>query len=289
MSFPAREIPAPLCGHTESGSALESRGRTAVCPVCRSFWDLDSLAAEVRYDAAYCQQRQHADERTGELKFRSLARWLDAERIDVAGRVVCEVGFGGGHVLRGVAARGAKVSGIEASPAAREAARALGLAADRLHAAERLPERLEPAVDVWLFLDSFELLPQPAEFLAWLARSSSPQALALVVAPDAASPSARWLGRAWPHRLADHPFHWSRRGLAELWGRRGWALRSAFSPTKLVSPAMLLAHALLKLDVRPGVAEGVLARTGRLGRFALPFNIGELGLVFANRAGAAGA
>ena len=287
MNGAPRAIPEPLCGHGRPGGTLRRRGRSAVCRVCGSFWDLDSLAAEVRYDAAYCASRLHADERTGELKFRSVARWLAAQRIDVRDLRVCEVGFGGGYVLRGLARRGAVVCGIEASPAARESARALGLAAERLHAAEKLPAQLEPAVDLCLFLDSFEHLPEPAAFLAWMARSNGHGARALLVAPDAASRSARWLGRAWPHKLPDHRFHWSRHGLCELWERAGWELRSAFAPTKLVSPAMLLAHALLKLGVVEAAAQGALARATPLQRLALPFNIGELGLVFQRKPGAA--
>jgi SAM-dependent methyltransferase len=276
----AGSVPLPFCGHVREAGELRRRGATATCPACGSFWDLDSLARDVVYDADYCASRLHTEGRTGELKFRSLARWLDALGIDLAGRVVCEVGFGGGYVLRGVARRGGVPSGIEANPAALASARALGVPAEHLHAADRLPERLEPAVDLWLFLDSFEHVPDPAQLLAFMARSSRPAALALVVAPDAGSPSARWLGSAWPHRLPDHTFHWSRRGIVELWARHGFELRRSFAPRKLVSPAMLAAHALLMLGVGDAGAKRALRWLAPLQRVALPFNVGEFGLVF---------
>jgi SAM-dependent methyltransferase len=287
MPRPARrEIPGPLCGHAQPGG-LVARGWRAVCRGCGSFWDLDSLGAEVRYDATYCASRLHDDARVGGLKVRTVLRWLDAQRIDVRGRVVCEVGFGGGYVLRGLAQRGAVVSGIEASPAARESARALGVAAEDLHDAERLPARLARPVDLWLFLDSFEHLPEPAAFLAWMAGSSRPGAQALLVAPDATSRSVRWLGPCWPHRLPDHRFHWSTAGLRGLWEGAGWEVCGAFVPTKLVSPATLFGHALLTLGACGGAPQRVLARMGFLQRLALPFNIGEQGVIFRRHPGEA--
>lgn len=277
---PTACVPLPFCGHVRDADELRRRGTTAVCPACGSFWDLESLAADVAYDADYCASRLHGEARTGEFKFRSLARWLSALQIDLAGRVVCEVGFGGGFVLRGVERRGGVACGIEANPAALASARRLGVPAERLHAADRLPARLEPAADLWLFLDSFEHVPEPAALLAFMARSSRPDALALVVAPDAGSLSARWLGGAWPHRLRDHTFHWSRRGIVELWGRHGWALRRSFVPRKLVSPAMLAAHALLLFGVGDARAQRALRGLAPLQRLAVPFNVGEFGLLF---------
>ncbi len=278
-------LPLPFCGHLGDERELRRHGTTAACPSCGSFWDLESLAADVAYDADYSAARLHEEERTGELKFRSLARWLDSLEIDVVGRVVCEVGFGGGFVLRGVARLGGVASGIEANPAALASARTLGIPDERLHDANHLPARLEPAVDLWLFLDSFEHVPSPGDLLAFMARSSRPDALALVVAPDAGSLSARWLGSAWPHRLPDHAFHWSRRGIVEFWRRHGWELRQSFAPHKLVSPALVAGHLLLMLGVSPARSKRVLRSLSLLHRISAPFNVGEFGLVFARSSG----
>jgi hypothetical protein len=278
-------LPLPLCGHD---AALRRRGGAAWCVTCGSFWDLDSLGVGPAYDATYCSARFHSDVRTGRLKLRSLMGWLARTGIPVTGRAVCEVGFAGGHVLHGLGERGACVAGIEANPAALEAARALGIPADRLYAADRLPARLVPEVDVWLFLDSFEHLPDPRSFLSWLTLSSSRDAVALLVLPDANSWSARWLGRAWPHRLADHRFHWSRRGLEQLWRREGWRLRTRFVPYKWVSPATLAAHVLLQMRCSEPVLRRSASWLEPLQAVAVPFNVGEMGVVF-SRAGGGGA
>lgn len=273
-------IPPPLCGH----GVLSRAASTAVCRACGSFWDLSSLARNVRYDVGYAEARLHHDPVLGRLKLRSVERWLEATRVEVRGRSVCEIGFGGGHVLAGLARSGAIVSGIEANAAALEAACALGLDATRLHRSDRLPARLEPEVDLWLFLDSFEHLPDPDSFLAWMTPSCSSTARALVVAPDALSASARWLGRAWPHRLPDHVFHWSRGGLEAVWGRHGWHLERTFSPRKLVSPATAFAHLLLKLGLAGRAEAAPRFPLGPLRRIAVPFNVGECGLLFARGA-----
>jgi Methyltransferase domain len=273
--------PAPLCGHPIASGSLVLGGSTASCPVCGSFWDLAALAAPLPYDETYCESRLHSDPAAGQLKLRTLLAWLATVGIEVGARVVCEVGFGGAHVLRGLMERGATVSGVETNPAAIASAIKLGIPADRLFRADSLPARLDPLVDLWLFLDSFEHLPNPSAFVSWLTRSSTDSAVVLLVAPDATSRSARILGRAWPHRLRDHHFHWSRDGLAHLWGREGWHTRSRFAPVKWISPATVASHALLKLGMSESRAKDAVSWIRPLQRVRLPFNIGELGLVLA--------
>jgi hypothetical protein len=97
----------------------------------------------------------------------------------------------------------------------------------------------------------------------------------LVVAPEAGSPSERWLGPLWPHRLPDHRFHWSRSGLEALYRAHGFRRVAEFRPTKTVSGAMLINHLTMTLPlVRP------LAGAARwLRGLRLDFNVGEMGLV----------
>ena len=90
--------------------------------------------------------------------------------------------------------------------------RRTGVAAD-LYLVDELPARLDDPVDLWLFQDSFEHIPDPAAFVAWMTASSAPNAEILLVAPRADSLSRRMMGRWWPHKLPDHQFHWSRAGL----------------------------------------------------------------------------
>jgi hypothetical protein len=140
---------------------------------------------------------------------------------------------------------------------------------------EQCQAPLPRPVELWLFLDSFEHLPEPERFLAWLTGCSAQRTDVLVVAPEAGSASERWLGTLWPHRLPDHRFHWSRRGLEEHFAAHGFRPVADFRPTKSVSAAMIAAHLAQRFPaLRP------LARAARpLGRLRVDFNLGEMGLV----------
>jgi SAM-dependent methyltransferase len=266
----APEPLSPLCGH--GAAELRPDGYRLRCRACGSFFDSDAALREFRYDASYPAERGHFDPEVGALKVRSLLRWLAATGLDPSGRVVCEVGFGGAHCLAELAKRASHAYGIEAVEANLAHARALGLADVLPFEACRDP--LPRAVELWLFLDSFEHLPEPERFLAWLARSSAEDARVLLVAPEAGSRSERWLGPLWPHRLPDHRFHWSRRGLVERFAAHGFEREAEFTPTKSVSAAMVAAHLAQRLPaLRP------LARARVLARLRLAFNVGEMGLV----------
>jgi hypothetical protein len=265
------EWPDPLCGHQRE--KLHRRGYRLRCECCGSFWDREFMDRVFAYDAAYPELRGHFEARTGELKVRSLERWLAAAAIDPAHQVVCEVGFGGGHCLRYLADRAAYACGIEEIPENLERARRLGIQ-DVVPFADR--DRLERPVDLWVFLDSFEHLPEPEGFLAWMRRTSAADALALVVAPEAGSSSDRLLGRFWPHRIPDHRFHWSRRGLRELFGRHGFDLQREFHPGKYFSGATVVRHLAHKFPLLARLREQ--ARV--VERFTLRGNVGEMALVF---------
>jgi hypothetical protein len=57
--------------------------------------------------------------------------------------------------------------------------------------------------------------------------------------------------------------------------RRGFVVRAEFFPLKFASPRMFVAHALHKA----GMATRTGASSAR-GSLAVPFNFGEMGLVF---------
>jgi hypothetical protein len=166
------------------------------------------------------------------------------------------------------------VLGIEANAATVEHARQEGYAADLL-LVDELPARLDEPVDLWLFQDAFEHIPDPAPFVDWIRENSAAGAEILLVAPRADSLSRQLMGRMWVHKLPDHLFHWSRAGLVEFMRKRGFAVRTEFFPLKFVSPQMAVAHALHKI----GAGDG--ARTWLGGTaLAVPFNFGEMGIVF---------
>jgi hypothetical protein len=267
-------IPPLLCLHPQNG--IRRRSYRAECGSCGSYWDLDSVKARVDYDASYPEQRGHFDSRVGALKVRTLRHWLRVANVSLAGKTVCEVGFGGGSCLPLLASEAGHVIGLEVNQSAIDRVHATGIGAELLRV-DPLPTPSRP-VDLWIFQDSFEHIPDPATFTEWMVANSSADAQILIVLPRADSVSRRLLGRYWPHKLPDHEFHWSRAGLVEFFSRRGFGVRREFFPLKFASPQMILAHGLHKL----GIAG---ARDWFSGlRLRVPLNFGELGLVLDRRA-----
>ncbi len=267
--------PAFLCEHPDANA--RSRAFRRVCATCGSYWDVDSLGEIVPYDAGYPEQRGHYDPRVGALKARTLRDWLRRGGIALEGKRACEVGFGGGSCLPVLAERAASVVGLEANDAAIERVRVSGVRAELL-SVFRLPPRLDAPIDLWVFQDSFEHIPDPAAFLDWMLRNSAPNSQILMVLPRGDSFSQRLLGRLWPHKLPDHQFQWSRAGVLDFMRRRGFVAEREFYPLKFVSPQMVVAHFLHKFGAPPSVKKF-------LGGFslALRFNFGEMGFVFRRR------
>ncbi len=273
----------PPCGHALRD--LRSAGYRSRCTRCGSFWDEEYRHARVEYDASYLAARHHTDERVGETKVRALRRWLELAGVSLAGTGAaqlrtCEVGFGGGYCLAWMNGQPVEALGIEASDDHVRRAEELGIPSSRVLRFDRLPERLDRPVDLWLFLDSFEHLPDAAAFSAWVAENSAPEARLLLVAPEAGSASERLLGRSWPHRLVDHAFHWSRKGVTAFLAERGFELERAFRPVKYVALRTAIDHLAHKLALPRlrGLGEGWIPG------WAVPFNIGQMGLLFRRRA-----
>lgn len=264
-----------LCG---AGVPLLRRGHRACCPACGSFFDAEHVAAPLHYDEGYARDRNHFDPALGRLKRRSLDRWL--ARTGLAGRLggwrVCEVGFGGGACLVDLSRRAAAVYGIEANTANLDHARRMGVRGEHLFSAQTLPARLPALIDLWLFQDSFEHIPDPAGFARWLAENSAIDARVLLVAPLAGSMSERLAGRWWPHRVPDHHFHWSAAGLQTFWGRQGFVVERRFFPWKDVSAEMLIRHVGVLIRHEMPVPSGAA-------KLCFPLNFGEIGLVLRRR------
>jgi SAM-dependent methyltransferase len=266
------KIPALLCEH--SAEDIRVRGFRAVCGTCQSYWDLDSISADVVYDDSYPTDRGHFDPRVGKLKVRTLCHWLEIGKVQLDGKRVCEVGFGGGTCLPAIAERARRVVGIETNAATIEHVRAAGTAAD-LFLVSELPPLLDEPIDLWVFQDAFEHIPDPAPFVRWMRENSTPGSEILVVAPRGDSFSRKLMGRLWIHKLPDHLFHWSKQGLIDFMAARDFAVSANFYPLKFISPQMAVAHALHKAGVA-GSARKWLGGTA----LAVPFNFGEMGLVF---------
>lgn len=268
--LPSPSLPTPLCDHSVESLCVD--GYRAICRDCNSYWDLESLNATVPYDETYPEMRGHFDPRVGALKVRTLRHWLAKGSVDLTGKTICEVGFGGGTCLPFLAERAAHVIGLEVNQAAIDRVRATGVRAELLRV-DPLPA-LPRQIDVWLFQDSFEHIPDPSAFVAWMNAYSTPTAEILVVLPRGDSLSRRLMGRLWPHKLPDHQFQWSKAGLREFLAKRGWHVREDFFALKYVSPQMLVAHALHHAGAAPSIRKWLGGAA-----LVLPFNFGEMALV----------
>jgi hypothetical protein len=268
--------PSPLCGHPPDSSFLKAHKK--VCGLCGSFWDLESLTNETEYRKDYSSSRFHYDNAVGIIKVKTLQRWLTSLSIDVSELVVCEVGFGGGWTLRYFHEHARSAYGIELLRSNLDFAAEIGIPVQRLFQFKMLPDTLPEKVDLWIFQDSFEHIDEPSKFLAWaLANSDHPRTL--LVAPRADSLSERILGRYWPHKVDDHKFHWSKPGIIEFFEHHNMKLKNEFFPTKYVSLKTIFAHIGHKFN---WPLFGILAE--RIGfTFAIPFNFGEMGLLFSER------
>jgi hypothetical protein len=275
MSTLVTDIPKPLCEH---GQPLRYSGKhKAACPVCKSFWDLDAIDSEMAYDRNYPEMRSHFDPAIGSNKVKTLQRWLRKAHVELDRLSVCEIGFGGGFCLRYLSEFSRQAFGVEAIAANIEHATRLGIGRDSLFLADELPSVLPSRIDLWIFQDSFEHLPDPAGFMQWLMRNSSDSSRILLVMPDGGSMSERIFGKLWPHRISDHRFHWSRQGVIEFFAKRDFKMERSFTPQKYVSAETVIAHALLKLSPHQFRSPRKVCFPG----IVFTFNIGEMGLLFA--------
>jgi hypothetical protein len=267
--------PSLLCGHG-SNAVIQEKGNIARCPECGSFLDLTSVRTDFTYDESYPESRGHTSEIIGQLKIRSLRRWLDELKLDISSLRICEVGFGGGYPLAFMNEYALAVFGLEAIAENIEHAMYLGVAASHLFNVNHLPEKLPASIDLWVYQDSFEHIPVPKSHLEWVALNSAPNASVLLVLPEASSFSEKFLGRWWPHRIVDHTFHWSQKGLEHIWSQSGFEVVSRFHPSKCVSLGMLVVHTLHALGIK---IPRNLATYGPV----IWFNIGEQGLLLRRR------
>jgi hypothetical protein len=264
--------PELLCHPAERAVVRGFRGS---CPVCGSFWDLEACERVAEYTDAYPHERNHFDPRVGALKVSTMERWLGSLDLDLRDQVVCEVGFGGGFCLAHLRQAARAVFGLEAVAANLAHAHSLGIHSSCLFLFAERPSLLPHRVSFWLFQDSFEHILELKAFMPWMVANSTDRAQLLIVAPNATSLSRRCLGRLWPHKLADHLFHWSPAGLISVCQRYGFRVKRRFDPTKHLSTGMVLNH----------LARTPLRSLAAILRKAIPawegwFNLGEMGFLF---------
>lgn len=273
-SLDRQGVTRPLPCHPGETSVV--RGYRALCPLCASYWDLESCEQSVAYRDGYPSRHLHYDQRIGQLKVATLERWFASLGLDPRVHVICEIGFGGGFCLAALQRQARQIFGVEAVPADLAHAADLGVPAANLFLFDQRPTRLPGSVSLWLFQDSFEHVLDLDSFMPWVMANSSDEALALVVSPDGTSWSRRLMRRYWPHKLPEHLFHWSPAGLMALWGRFGFEKKRRFPTTKRLSTDQLANHLLLTSSLQWA---GSLVKT-IVPRLECSFNIGEMGLLF---------
>ena len=138
-----------------------------------------------------------------------------------------EIGCGSGAFLHKMAALGWEVEGVELSPKAAAAARALGYRVFA-GAVEKAPDPGKPydLVVGWMVL---EHLHDPVASLQKLRRWTNPEGWLAVSMPNAGAVEFRAFGDAWyALQLPTHLFHYTPRTLARVLELGGWKMERVF-------------------------------------------------------------
>lgn len=248
----------------------------SICRECKSFADLEYCDSTYKYTDSYPVERHHFDERIGILKIKSLERWLRSTGLveHLSAMTICEVGFGGGYCLNYLHKICKSVYGIEITHNTIQHIATLGLPRECLFYFDQLPKLLPKKIDLWIFQDSFEHLSEPTKFLSWLQLNSNKSAKLLLVMPRADSLSQKLMGRFWIHRVPDHSFHWTYKGICQFFELFQFKVIRIFNPVKYINIATVLRHISVKFNRLYPIPENLPLD------FSFPFNIGEMGIVY---------
>jgi SAM-dependent methyltransferase len=160
----------------------------------------------------------------GALKLRTFGRCVDAllrfERSPTIPPRLLDIGCAQGQMLEAAKRRGLVPVGLEISPGAEVALR-LGFEVYRCEVQDA--PLSAGSFDFVTMVDVIEHVAEPLELLASVRRLLRPGGLLLLLTPDAASLSARLTGTRWPHYKVEHLLYFSRRSLAALLPRCGFA------------------------------------------------------------------
>lgn len=268
-------IPSAHCGHK---TTFIKNGHRLSCSDCFSFFDIDYAEKKFTYESSYATNRNHFSNHIGNAKIRTLWYWLRRCNLvaDVIKSNICEVGFGGGQCLLALFKKNINCCGIEITQSTIDHAVKMGISSDNLFLVNNL-DSFDKKIDLWIFQDSFEHLDEPNEFMTWLKQNTSKNGKILIVAPEAHSLSDRVMGKNWPHKLPDHRWHWSKRGIVSIMQQHGFQVDCKFYPIKWVSILTLINHLCLLLGI-PQLRRNIFYDW--IEKIHIPFNFGQFGFVF---------
>ena len=277
MNADSTDISLSLCRHPLNNFYI-SRDRT-ICPICGSFYDNKYKDNNFVYDDSYPEKRSHFDKNVLKNKIKSARNFISKLDISLEGKNVLEVGFGSGDTLPIYKELGAITFGLEAVKINVENAVKLGIDRKNLFLVEELPEEFPVKIDVFVFFDSFEHIPDQYKFVEWMRKNSASGAQILLIAPKADSLSQKIMWPFWAHRIPDHQFHWSEPGLIDLFKGYSFAKIKSFLPLKSVTVRTLVIHVGMIFQIKSAPALLVKIFNPIL-NISLWFNIGEHGLIF---------
>jgi SAM-dependent methyltransferase len=264
----------PVCAAEHRGATLDVRGfHVATCARCGLGWLTDGgHPGAAFYDEAYFQGGEDA---VGYRDYLSLEPALRRSAVLRLRRILgrrggraLDVGCGPGFFLDVARAAGFAVQGVEVSPfAARYARERLGLSVvEGPFPGAPLPAGGFELVTLW---DALEHLAAPHAVMAEVARVLAPGGALVLSTGDRTALVARLSGRRWHlYNLPEHLFFYSPESLRRLMAAHGIALR-ALRHEGAHYPLSYLAERLEK-------TLGVRLPLGRLGRLALPVNLGDV-------------
>jgi SAM-dependent methyltransferase len=254
--------PCIACGDSPR-VRFEARGvRIVRSPGCGLCWRVplpDEAELSALYADGYLERwglgAPGALERVRALKRASHRPLLRELRRHAPGPRLLDVGCALGFLVELALEEGFDAHGLERNP---QAAREAG---------ERLPGRIHEGsleagalagerYDAIALVDVLEHSADPARLLAAARERLAPGGLLAALLPNAASVTARVLGRRWPHYVPEHCYHWTPKSLAVFLAARGFALRALRTGVRKAYSGRYLAAYAARVGVRlpPGVA-----------------------------------
>lgn len=168
------------------------------CGACEHLWcegdATDALLRDIYQGNFHASSQQSAADSVAPVAVNARARAARLVEQGMSGRLL-DIGAGNGFFVRSAMEAGFAAEGIELSPAAAEAARAMG--AD-VKAGDFLTGAVAGPYDVITMWDVLSGMTDPHAVLARVAQLLKPGGYFVATVADGAAPVARLLGRFWP-------------------------------------------------------------------------------------------